>query len=766
MSRDARNFTALHFLGVVCHENGKLSESEQFFLKARSINSKFPPLFYNYGLCLAKEGRHQEAIKQFNTVANLSSNFFPVYCDRGAEFYKLKDLTSALRDYDKALSLKPDLAEAWLGRGNVFHGLKRFDEALAAFDRALSLAPDLENAWLGRGNVFFDQRLYDEALAAYDKALALKPDLENAWLGRANVFHALARYEEAGEAFDKALAFKPDLAEAWLGRGNSFAIIRVHAEALIAYDRALALDPNLENAWLGRSNVFRNLKRYEEAFAACEKAIALKPDLAEAWQVKGDVFAELKRYEESLPSYDKALALNPELTAAEGSRLSAKMHICDWSGFDERWSRLSEVIKSKKAVALPFSFNALSSSIEEQLQCATSWVAERVPLSKKTLWHGEIYHHDRIRVGYLSADFRMHATSVLIAGMLEAHDKSRFETTGISLRDDNNSEMRQRVKASFEHFHDAETLSDEEIAAFVRESEIDLLIDLMGFTAGSRTRVMALRPAPIQVSYLGFAGTMGAPYIDYIVADRIVIPKAQQEFYSEKVVTLPDSYQANDVTRLIADREFTRSELGLPAARFVFCCFNNNYKILPRIFDCWMRILRQVEGSVLWLLEDNPKAADNLAKEAVARGVDADRLIFAKRMPLSEHLARHRLADLFLDTLPFNAHTTASDALWAGLPVLTCLGETFASRVAASLLNAICLPELITTTMEAYEQMAVDLALHPEKIAVIKRKLAENRLTTPLFDTKRFTRHIEAAYTAMYERHQAGLPPDHIAVSD
>jgi predicted O-linked N-acetylglucosamine transferase (SPINDLY family) len=291
-----------------------------------------------------------------------------------------------------------------------------------------------------------------------------------------------------------------------------------------------------------------------------------------------------------------------------------------------------------------------------------------------------------------------------------------------------------------------------------------LLVDLKGFTADSRPGIFARRPAPIQINYLGYPGTMGVPYMDYIIADQIVIPETHKPFYAEKVVFLPGSYQVNDAKRSIADRAFTRADAGLPSKGFVFCCFNNNYKITPDGFDCWMRILKQVEGSVLWLLEDNATAASNLRNEAVARGVNAERVIFAKRMPLSDHLARHRLADLFLDTLPCNAHTTASDALWSGLPVLTCLGETFAGRVSASLLQAIHLPELITTTLEAYEKTAVDLATHAEKLAGIKRKLAEHRLTTPLFDTKSFTAHIEAAYTAMYQRHQAGLPPDHIAV--
>lgn len=351
-----------------------------------------------------------------------------------------------------------------------------------------------------------------------------------------------------------------------------------------------------------------------------------------------------------------------------------------------------------------------------------------------------------------------------MAGIFECHDKSRFDVTAISLGPDDNSEMRRRLKASSERFIDAKTYSDDQIANLIRSSEVDILIDLMGFTTGSRTSIFARRSAPIQVNYLGYPGTMGASYIDYIIADQTIISDEFRKFYSEKIAVLPNTYQVNDRKRVISNKAFTRSDAGLPSKGFVFCCFNNNYKITPCVFDCWMRILKQVEGSVLWLLEGNASAAGNLKKEAVARGVSSERLVFAKRMPLPEHLARHKLADLFLDTLPYNAHTTASDALWAGLPVLTCLGETFAGRVAASLLNAIGLPELITTTLEAYEQMAVVLATHPEKLAAIKHKLAENRLTMPLFDTKLFTKHIEAAYTAMYERHQAGLAPDHIKV--
>jgi predicted O-linked N-acetylglucosamine transferase (SPINDLY family) len=394
------------------------------------------------------------------------------------------------------------------------------------------------------------------------------------------------------------------------------------------------------------------------------------------------------------------------------------------------------------------------------------WVANNFPAAKTPRWQGERYRHDRIRIAYLSADFRQHPLSFLTAGMFESHDKSRFEITAISFGVDDDSEIRARVKASFERFVDARASSDAQIADLLKALEIDIAVDLMGFTTDSRTGIFARRPAPIQLHYMGYPGTMAARYIDYMVADRVVIPDHQQASYSEKLICLPNSYFVNDTGRQIADKMFSRAELGLPPSGFVFCCFNSNHKITPLVFDRWMRILKQVEGSVLWLLPGHATAADNLRKEARARGVDAERLIFAGRMSPPDHLARHRAADLFLDTLPYNAHTTACDALWTGLPVLTCLGEAFVGRVAASLLHAVGLPELITTTLDEYQHLAVDLATTPDKLAAIRAKLANHRLTMPLFDTRLFTRHIEAAYAAMHARQQAGLAPDHIVVSN
>jgi predicted O-linked N-acetylglucosamine transferase (SPINDLY family) len=370
----------------------------------------------------------------------------------------------------------------------------------------------------------------------------------------------------------------------------------------------------------------------------------------------------------------------------------------------------------------------------------------------------------KIRIGYFSADFRNHAVSLLTAELYELHDKNKFEIIAFSFGVDDKGPMRLRLSQAFNQFIDVCDMSDLEIAKLARDLQIDIAVDLGGHTQDSRTGIFSNRAAPIQISYIGYLGTMGAEYYDYLLADETIIPDELQKFYAEKIVYLP-SYQVNDRKRLISDRQFTRQELGLPEHGFVFCCLNNNYKILPATFDGWMRILKIVVGSALWLLEDNEWSRENLKKEAEKQGIAADRLVFAERLPLPEHLARHRQADLFLDTFPCNAGATASDALWTGLPILTRMGRSFASRVAASLLNAIGLPELITNTQEEYEALAIELALNQNKLAEIKLKLANNRLTTPLFDTPLFTKNLETAYIKMMGRYQDDLQPDHISIT-
>jgi protein O-GlcNAc transferase len=735
--------------------------------KALSLRGNLAAAWFGRGNVLFDLRRYDEAVAAYDKTLSLEPDLAEARLGRGNALAGLQRHDEALAASDRVLSLRPDLAEAWLSRGNILVELRRSAEAVTAYDRALSLKPGLTEAWLGRGNAFAALKRDVDAFASYDGALSLKPDLAEAWLGRGNVLSDLKRHDEAVAEYDKALTLNPDIAEAWVGRGNVLFDVKRHDEAVAAYDKALLVNPGMAEAWLGRGNVFFEANRHDDALAAFNRALSLKSDLAEGWSGRGNVFVGLKRYDQAFTAYDKALALMPDLAALEGERIHCRMHLCDWGNFETQRDHLVQSVRNGKENTNPFAFLGVGSSAEDQFACAQLWTRKRYPGSGQGLWRGESYKHNKIRIGYVSSDFRQHPVADLIAGVFECHDRSHFDVLGISIGADDNSEIRRRVVRSFDKFIDATTLSVDEIAKQIREEEIDVLIDLNGATRDARTQIFARRPAPVQVNYLGYPGTMGANYIDYIVADPVLIPASQQSSYSEKVAYLPHSYLPHDDTsRPVSERSFERGEFGLPADGFVFCCFNNAYKLNPELFRSRMKLLKAVEGSVLWLSEHNATAVNNLRKEAAAAGVEPDRLVFAKRLASSaDHLARHRLADLFLDTLPYNAHTTASDALWAGLPVLTQIGGTFAGRVAASLLNAVGLPELIVETGEQFESMAVELATTPERLSAIKHKLAQNRATKPLFNTKLYTRHLEGAYAAMYSRRQNGLLPDHIHVA-
>ncbi|HWG04468.1 MAG TPA: tetratricopeptide repeat protein, partial [Beijerinckiaceae bacterium] len=526
----------------------------------------------------------------------------------------------------------------------------------------------------------------------------------------------------------------------------------------------LALQPSLAEAWHGRGNVLCDLCRYDEALAAYDKATALQRDFAKAWHGRGDALNHLDRHAEAAKSYTRALAIEPRFEFAKGLRLHEKMLCCDWDGLERLVAEIESDIEAGKFSAEPFGWLALSHSEKSLQKCAELYAQKRFPAQPVIAQLPRSRGGDKIRVGYLSGEFRAQATSFLLVGVLERHDREKFEVYAIDNGDDDGSETRRRVVDAVHRVVPTKHLTDAEAAARIRENEIDILVNLNGYFGEARMDVFAHRPAPIQVNFLGFPGTLGALYIDYIVADRTVIPASNAAFFTEKVVTLPHCYQPNDRSRPIAADVPSRVSQGLPEQGFVFCCFNNNFKINPRGFGVWMRILAQTEGSVLWLLEDSAAAAANLRREAETRGIAAERLVFAPRRLLADHLARHRCADLFLDTTPYGAHTTASDALWAGLPVLTALGATFASRVAASLLTTIGLPELIAADLDTYADLAVALAADRARLKEIRDKLAANRLTTPLFDSALYARHIEAAYGRMAERLRAGLPPDHFEV--
>jgi protein O-GlcNAc transferase len=633
--------------------------------------------------------------------------------------------------------------------------------------KALRLHPSNADALHLLGYMKGMQGDHQAAIKHLGRAALASPNNPEIHLNLGKALDETGDFESAFDHFRKASQLKKNNISAWLGYGKAAKELKKHHEAIACYEQAIQIDPRCAEAWLFKATILSIIKRYDEALSNYDQAIQLKPDYAEAWCFKGGTLCELKRYEEALVHCKNAYSLKPTLDFLLGHLTNSQMHLCEWNGFEKRLAQLADRVDNSEKVIYPFNFLSMSDSPHLQLKVAKTWgtTLDNLYPTKSCQLALPNNRDKKIRIGYFSGDFSSHAVSVLTAELFEIHDRNRFEIFAFSFNQATPDDaMRNRLIHAFDRFIDLQDLSDQEAITLARDFQIDIAVDLAGHTANSRTVLFANRVAPVQVNYLGFPATMGVEYIDYIIADRHLIPDNTASFYSEKIVYLPYCFQSNDTKRTISDRSFTRTELGLPDEGFIFCSFNNNHKLNPVIFDSWMRILKKLEASYLWLLATSRTVEINLRNEAQKRGINPDRLIFGGPLPLPEYLARYRQADLFLDTLPFNAGTTASDALWAGLPVLTCSGQSFAGRMATSLLHAIELPELITQSLDEYENLAIELATNPDKLKAIRQKLANNRLTTPLFDIKRFTRDIESAYTKMYERHQANLPPEAIHI--
>lgn len=640
----------------------------------------------------------------------------------------------------------------------------RLNEAERDLRKILRKAPEHLGALNVLAIVLVTLKRHAEAEPYLKTAIRLQPRSDVTLYNYGLVLKALNRPDEALQRFTDALALNPDTAETLNNRGTVFNDIRDHVAALADFDRALALDPRHAGAHFNRSKSLAELARYDDALAACDAALALQPDMAEAWFGRGFIFAKLRRPAEAATAYLRARALNPELPLLKGNLLHQKMLTCDWSGIDALISEIEADLAAGKLAAEPFGWQGIARTEASLQRCAELANAAQFGKTPASKVNRNIAPSDKIRVGYLSGEFREQATSLLLVGVLEQHDRSKFEIVAFDNGFDDGGPTRQRIGRAVDRIIDISAMGDVEATSAIRAENIDILVNLNGYFGAQRNGVFARRAAPVQVNYLGFPGTLGAGFMDYILADQHVLPAEHRRFYSEKVGWLPHCYQANDDRRDIAAVGPTREDCGLPSDGFVFCCFNNAYKITPDVFDRWMRILAAVEGSVLWLLDDGEAVVANLRREAEARHVEPSRLVFAKRLPPADHLARHRCADLFLDTLPYNAHTTASDALWAGLPLLTCEGNTFAGRVAASLLRAIDLPDLIARSGSDFERRAMELARHPMELNAIRERLAHHRSIAPLFDTRKSARSIEEAFRMMWERSKAGLGPQHFAV--
>jgi predicted O-linked N-acetylglucosamine transferase (SPINDLY family) len=767
LAQHPNQFDALHWLGVLKAQQGRPHEALDLLSAAVKRQPDSADALTGLAAVLTMLHRHEEALARFDQALERKPRDLGALFNRALTLAQLGRFEAALSGYDRALALAPDYPPALYNRANLLAQSERHEEALRGYDRVLALAPETVGARLNRGTVLGKLKRFELALRDFDWVLAAEPRNIDALNNRGIALKGLSRFDEALAACARALAIKPDHVDAFITRGSTLQALQQFESALASYNQALAIKSDAVEALNNRGNLFVEIKRYDEALASYDQALAIKPDMAEAWSGRGNAFSELRQYDKAIVSYDKALAIKPDLKFLLGQLLHSKMLLCDWSGFDDACARLVAAVEAGRPATTPMPILAIpSSSVKNHLECARMWSADMCPVSPERLWRGERYAHDRIRVAYLSADFRNHPVAHLLASLFERHDRARFETIAVSVGPDDRSEMRARLQGAFERFIDVSDKSDLDAARVVRELEADIAVDLMGSFGLARPGIVAFRPAPIQVNYLSYPGIVGTDCIDYIMADRFVIPEEERAQYSEAVAYLPDTYMGYDTKRKISERTPSRAELGLPERGFVFCAYNNSYKITPHMFDIWMRLLREVEGSVLWLYRENAFMMSNLRREAQARGVDPERLVFAQFVKgFEDHLARYRVVDLFLDAQPFNAVTTACDALWAGLPILTYRGETFLSRVATSLLHAVGLPEMVTTNLADYEALALKLARDPAMLAELKAKLARNRDTTPLFDTARFTRHIESAYTTMWEKWQRGEAPQSFSVA-
>ena len=713
---------------------------------------------------LSRAGRFAEAAEMLTpVVAHEPENFDAVHALAVVRAQQ-GQTDSAEQLLARALALKPNSAELLFNRGALLQRTGRNEEALASFDAALAIRPDYPEALANRGVVLGELGRLDEALATFTTLTVARPALPNTWFNQGAALMKLKRHREAMAGFNKAIGLKTDYVEARRARASLCFQMRQFAEALSDITWILSRHPDDAAAWQLRGDVLAETGRREAAVESYGRAIALRPDAIDALYNRGHHLSALARYDEAARDYAAVAGLDPQYAFALGHLIFAKLCCCDWKDFESLRAQMRAGLGDGTLKAQPFHALVLADSEAEVFTATRAFAASQFPAGTNAP-APRANAQDRIRIGYLSADFRNHAVARQMAGVFEHHDRFRFAITAFSLGADDGGELRKRLVPAFDEFLDVRAFDDERIAQEIRRREIDLVVDLMGLTENSRPGIAARRVAPVQAGFVGYPGTSGGDFIDYLIADPTVIPPGNDAWYSEKIIRLPYCYLPQDGSRAVSDVQVSRASAGLPDQGIVFCCFNHSYKIGPEIFDIWMRLLRNVPGSVLWL-NTHISAQRNLLEEARARDVAPERIIFASYVASdSEHLARLRAGDLFLDTPGYNAHATASDALVAGLPVLTVMGDRFAARVGASLLRAIGMEELVTSDLSQYEELALELARDPSRLAGMRRKIAGNARTYPLFDTRGFTRHLESAYQMIVERSRQGLEPASFSVS-
>ena len=679
-----------------------------------------------------------------------------------AIFFQNSEYLNAIRYFKNAITINPKIPDLYNNLSISLCQTKKFDEALLSWDKAIKIKPDYAEAYFGKGNVYSIFKDYDKAIDNYNSAIRINKNFKQAYSNLGNIYFLTKEFKKSLDNFTIASNIEPVNEIEINNQGNIFFELRDYKLALEKYNYATNINPQFALGFYNIAKTYKELNQNDDAIINYQRAIKLNNNFAEAYQNLGNLYLDLEIFEKGIFSLTQALRINPSLKNLHGTIIQSKCGICDWSTFIEDKNLLKKNILMKKNISNPFPVISIYDSPELQRIASESYIKDEFSNYKRKEITKKNFVPKKIKIGYFSSDFHNHATSHLMVNLFELHDRSKFEVYAFSFGKDDNSEMRKRVSKAFDKFFDVRLNSEEEIAQKSRKLEIDIAVDLKGYTGNNRFGIFIERCAPIQISYLGYPGTTGSNCIDYLVADKTLIPNENKKFYSEKIIYLPNSYQVNEDNKKISTKNFKRKNFGLPDDSFVFCSFNQIYKILPEMLKIWAHILNEVKNSVLWLLADNDKAKENILSEFLKVGIDSSRIIFTQRLSLDEHFERQKLADLFLDTYPCNAHTTASDALRVGLPILTLKGQSFASRVSASLLNELEMDELITTKFEEYTIRAIELAKDKELINKIKIKLNKNIKTKTLFKAKTFTKSLEVSYQKVYELYVRDMKPEHI----
>ena len=743
------SITMLNILAIINQSVGQLSDAELCFQKMIFLDQNCIEAYRSLGNILYTQGKLDEAATKFQCALLIQPKNAEIQNNLGVILQDQGKFSEAITAFENAISIKPEYITAIRNLGNAFRELQKPVDALGAYQDVLALNPRDVDAQCNMGVIFQDQGEFDDAIIAYNLALDIDPEYEKAYFNKGVTLQSQHKLDAAVAVYQTVLSINPNYSEVYNNMGTALYKQGKFSEAMSAYERLIELEPNHADVHNNVGATLQKMNKLDEAIAAYERALAITPDYAEAALNMGLALQDQGKLLQAIDAYRRTLAIKPDYHSAKMYLRHMLGHVCDWQFYHQDQTACLHLGVNTSAIPT-FAMLAIEDNPARQLARSRIWAKERYKEEPLPLPNRPTLLKKRLRVGYFSADFHDHATLHLMAGLLHNHDKSHFDIYLYSYGKHKSECWRKKLEKSGCRFFDCAQETDIQVLTLARTHNLDIAIDLKGYTQDTRSDIFQYRLAPIQVNYLGYPGSMAAKFIDYIVADPVIIPEQQRKHYSESVIYMPNSYQPTDNMRKILHTHTTRADFGLPKEAFIFCCFNNNYKISPYEFDIWMRTLSKVPGSVLWLIRSNKWVEQNLYREAEARSIDPSRIIFAEKVAHSEHLARHKHADLFLDTFNVNAHTTASDALWTGLPLITKVGDQFAARVSASLLTAVGLPELITTTAEDYETLILDFAQNPEKLIATKQKLTANLMKFPLFDTKLYTKNFERALKKAY----------------